>query len=161
MKDEDLEDVNYFLDNRCSMFSKTTTHSQFKKHKVLAPLSEKARFMAKYLKETAVGSSCSSWDFEADYAFASEFGQFEIAEFIQSCMNSNVCFAHIIGSWHSSWKKSVTSPRLTALRELTRHGYVEASWTGLGEGSKNQWGVTRIRSYRLLHSPEPMKNEAL
>lgn len=115
------------------------------------PLSDEAMFMADYL---AKHRSCSSWDFESDYAFAHQFGMEDERSLIQDSMNSSAPFSHIIGVWEACWKKSITERRLKALRELVDRGFASSAWTGLGEGSFNAFGRSRVRSYFYVAHPK-------
>lgn len=107
-------------------------------------LSDEAKFMSAYL---AQHGTCSSWDFDADYNFAVQFGTNDEKELIQDAMRSSAPFSHIIAVWENCWKKSITERRLKALRVLVQHGFARSTWTGLGEGSYNSFGRSRVRSY--------------
>lgn len=114
-------------------------------------LSNEARFMSDYLRKNL---SCSSWDFEADYSFANAFGTEDERSIIHDAMGSSAPFSHILAVWESCWKKAITERRLKALRELVQHGFASASWTGLGDGSYNAFGRSRVRTYQYLSCPK-------
>lgn len=106
-----------------------------------------AEFMATYL---AQHSSCSSWDFEADLAFAKHLGLEDEIKVIKEAMDSSAPFSFIIAAWEMGWKKTITNKRLNALRALVKAGRATAYWTGLGEGAYNTFGCSRTRTYTLI-----------
>ncbi|MGR5367023.1 hypothetical protein [Photobacterium damselae] len=106
--------------------------------------------MAEYLQEH---KNCSSWDFAADLAFAKKFCDRDVVKLIEDVMcpvNAGCPAVHV---WMLGWKQPVTEKRLKALRELCNKGFAEAYWMGLGEGSRNIFGRTRVRYYELVNMP--------
>lgn len=108
--------------------------------------SAQAEFMREYMAKHKVATS---WDFEADLAFAKEFSDKETVELIESVIECNSDWSRCIAVWQVYWKKQVTDKRLKALKELVSSGFVDAGWSGLGAGAMSIFGRSRVRAFYI------------
>lgn len=89
----------------------------------------------------------SSWDWEADQRFASHIGDSEAADGIRKILDSCAPSAFRIAAMLEY--RRITNRRLRVLRKLVKNGLVVAFWDGLGQGAINQFGVRRVRCFRI------------
>jgi hypothetical protein len=90
-----------------------------------------------------------SWDWDADLAFAEYLGDDESVKMIRAAKRSAAPFPFIKSAWRLTWRKTITNNRLRILRSLVKQGKVIAYWQGTGYGGTVDFGVGRVRSYRL------------
>jgi hypothetical protein len=91
----------------------------------------------------------NSWDWPADYRFAKEVGTENEIEILKALLKSNAPFAHQIAI-HKLHITKLKNRRLKALRNLQKQGIIESWWIGTGFGGKNEFGVSRIKTWHLI-----------
>ena len=90
----------------------------------------------------------SSWDWNADQRLAEWLGNAEAVEGIEAAKHAGGLLVYALGV-HSLYAKKIKRIRLAGLRKLVKAGLVESWWIGLGYGGGSEFGVNRVRTYRL------------
>lgn len=115
----------------------------------LEPLVRWPETRAWLLADLAEHRAQSSWDWEADARWATMTGDDAMRSCIDVLLSSST-IGMIKLNYHDSYvRRTITLPRLRALRRLVREGYAVARWTGTGEGSRALYGLSRVRVYEL------------
>jgi hypothetical protein len=91
----------------------------------------------------------SSWDWDADLRFAIMINDEKSITIIQEALKS---YSTSQVRCQAVAETGITKKRLRVLNGLIRLGLVKASWVGTGEGGRNLYGVSRVRSYELSSS---------
>ncbi len=104
-------------------------------------------FLIADLKEHA---SQSSKDWEADQRFARALGMVREARVCEELLGNPTAIVPVQMAIHQKFiYPRVTRRRLRSLRKLAQRGTVEAQWMGTEEGGRTEFGVGRVRIYRL------------
>lgn len=90
----------------------------------------------------------NSWDWEADYHFAKAIGAKDEIELLSALLKSVAVFV-IQVSIHKKYITKLKKRRLAALRQLEKQGLVESWWLGTGFGGYSEFGVRRVKTWRL------------
>lgn len=94
----------------------------------------------------------SSWDYEADLAFALHAERIPAStiDLLRTIVRGSGSGILGVRAHDAYVKKSVTARRLRALRELVKARAVKADWSGTGPGGVSELGVGRARVYEIL-----------
>src|SRR5215475_2819192 len=88
----------------------------------------------------------TSWDWEADEAFAQFLGREDAASEIRRAIDSaSVVAIRIV--YFEMYGGEIQRLRLRRLRELQAEGKVASYWLGLGPGAFSEFGARRVRGY--------------
>jgi len=91
----------------------------------------------------------TSWDWDADYRFAMQFGSESEKKAIKEFYFSKSIAGIKIAVWCETIRGTITRKRLNALNELVAQGYAKKWWSGTGGGGMYEIGVNRVRAYGL------------
>ena len=92
----------------------------------------------------------NSWDWEADFRFAVHRGISGEEKGCAKDLLRGKCVAYFAYVAHKKVLGKYQKARLRALREMVHRWEVKSAWVGTGHNGKIEWGVNRVRSYRLL-----------
>lgn len=104
-------------------------------------------FLLNDLKENV---SQSSWDWEADLRFAYAIDHPK-KKLIEDVVNSETVWPIRYGILKST---GITAKRLRYLRKLVNKKLVISYWIGSGWGGQSEFGLKRVRNYRLIKDEE-------
>jgi hypothetical protein len=119
-------------------------------------LDKKRLFILQYIKKHLI---VSSWDWDADVAYASEFYP-ELKEFGIELLNSASVDPIRIAA-HRAYLGKVKNDRLRITQGLVNDGLVDKNWSGTGFGGRSMFGVSRTKSYQLTGKGKMFLTEAL
>jgi hypothetical protein len=99
-----------------------------------------------HLREQLTTNDQRSWDWNADLAFATAVGDDQAVKDLEQLLKSYAPFSRQI-AFHEACLGHIKKARLKYLRQLVNLGEAQASWEGLGAGSKNEFGAGRVRVF--------------
>lgn len=91
-----------------------------------------------------------AWDWEADLRFAQAIGDDEAVRDCANLLRSNAPYALQIMAHRVVIAPRITWRRVRALRQLVRGGKARSFWLGTGPRGRTEFGVNRVRHYRLV-----------
>lgn len=107
------------------------------------------QIILKDMKSVQMGQN--SWDWQADYRFAKAINADDsIIKLFRALLKSSAPFALQIAI-HKKFMTKIKNRRLKALRNLAKQGIVETFWIGTGYGGYSEFGVRRIKTWRLIN----------
>jgi len=104
------------------------------------------------LSDLGNGEHQTSWDWPADQRFARFLADRNAVEVYDALLRSVAPFPIQIVAQKTV--DHIRRRRLRALRQLAKTGKIESYWRGTADGGRTEFGVCRVRVYRLAsHQP--------